>query len=70
MTQPNSNRSRYRLLKLISRQPIQLGRFFARLVAVLLPHFSFPNFQNHSTQHPDCVSLTWLNQRTTDKTGN
>ena len=39
MTQPNSNRSSYRLLKLISRQPIQLGRFFARLVAVLLTTF-------------------------------
>lgn len=39
MTQPNSSHSRYHLLKLISRQPIQLGRFFARLVAMLVNTF-------------------------------
>ncbi|MBP8006257.1 MAG: lysophospholipid acyltransferase family protein [Acinetobacter sp.] len=39
MTQPNSSHSRYYLLKLISRQPIQLGRFFARLVAMLVNTF-------------------------------
>ncbi|RZF55733.1 lipid A biosynthesis acyltransferase [Acinetobacter halotolerans] len=39
MTQPNSSHSSYHLLKLISRQPIQLGRFFARLVAMLVNTF-------------------------------
>lgn len=39
MTQPKSNSSSYRLIKLVSRQPIQLGRFFARLVAALVNTF-------------------------------
>lgn len=39
MTQPNTSHSSYHLLKLISRQPIQLGRFFARLVAMLVNTF-------------------------------
>ena len=36
MTQPKSTSTRYRLIQFISRQPIQLGRFFARLVAALV----------------------------------
>jgi len=39
MTQPKTTSSNYRLIKLISRQPIQLGRFFARLVATLVNTF-------------------------------
>ncbi|VXA57920.1 putative lipid A biosynthesis lauroyl acyltransferase [Acinetobacter proteolyticus] len=39
MTQHKSNSSSYYLIKLISRQPIQLGRFFARLVAALVNTF-------------------------------
>ncbi|MCU4335757.1 lysophospholipid acyltransferase family protein [Acinetobacter dispersus] len=39
MTQPKITSSNYRLIKLISRQPIQLGRFFARLVATLVNTF-------------------------------
>ncbi|WP_436898048.1 lysophospholipid acyltransferase family protein [Acinetobacter gyllenbergii] len=39
MTQPKSNSSNYRLIKLISRQPLRLGQFFARLVAALVNTF-------------------------------
>ncbi|WP_109440961.1 lysophospholipid acyltransferase family protein [Acinetobacter haemolyticus] len=36
MTQSKSSNTSYRLIKLLSRQPIQLGRFFARMLAGLL----------------------------------
>lgn len=36
MTQPSPTRTTYRLIRFISRQPIQLGRFFAGLLAGLL----------------------------------
>ncbi|USA55168.1 lysophospholipid acyltransferase family protein [Acinetobacter sp. C32I] len=39
MTQPKSNSSNYRLIKLVSRQPLRLGQFFARLVAALVNTF-------------------------------
>lgn len=39
MTQHTSTSTSYRLIKLISRQPIQLGRFFAKLLAALFNTF-------------------------------
>ena len=39
MTQSRSSSSNYRLIKLLSRQPIQLGRFLARMVAGLVNTF-------------------------------
>lgn len=40
MTQSKSSSTNYRLIKLLSRQPIQLGRFMAGLVAGLVNTFS------------------------------
>lgn len=39
MTQSKSSNTQYRLIQLLSRQPILLGRFFARLIAALVNTF-------------------------------
>ena len=65
MTQPQATSSNYKLIKLFSKQPIQLGRFFARILAGLFNRFqlskiskiirlnikiAFPELRDHELQ--------------------